>query len=151
MLNFKSTVMIYILFIFFAFLILTSWFVAKPVIDDNTLNPPPQLFLNKDTRIVMNFILLFLDLIIFFLLFTIKSNNNNNNNAISSGWGIFKNKGYGITNLINTRFGGNIDGNRFFFFCGWFASLGIFQNIYNIYKSVTYHPTYYNLPLSWRK
>jgi hypothetical protein len=148
MLGFNATAAIFIIAAFFGFLIYTSWVIAKPVIRDETLNPPPKMYMKKNARITIQILILLLDLLIFFLLFMIKTEGANNN-SLMSGSGIFKNKGYGITNLLNTRFGGNADGNRFVFFCGWFAFLGIFQNIYNLYKCVGFHPTYYKLPLSW--
>jgi len=168
MLGTGKTALVFIVFFFLAIILYTSWFVAKPVVKNNKINPPPEMFIKKDARIGLQVCILLLDLIIFFLLFMIRAgidnkntlnnlNNNRNisnsffNNAISAGWGPFKNKGYGITNLLNTRFGGNVDGNRFIFACGWVAFLGIFQNIYNLYKTVTFQPAFYNLPLSWRK
>jgi len=152
MLGFKATPVIFIVSIFFGFLIYTSWRMGEVVVKDDKLNPPPKLFLVKDARIALQFIVLFLDITIFILLFLIKNNTDINVQSIMNSSNSFiKNKGFGITKLINTRFGGNIKGNRFIFFCGWFAFLGIFQNIYNVYKAVTFHPTYYNLPLSWKR
>jgi hypothetical protein len=148
MLGTEKTAMIFIVFFFMAFVLYTSWFVAKPVVKNNKINPPPEMFIKKDARIGIQVCILLLDLIIFFLLFMNKAGIDNN--AISAGSGIFKNKGYGITNLLNTRFGGNVEGNRFVFACGWVAFLGIFQNIYNLHKTFTFQPAFYNLPLSWR-
>lgn len=149
LLGFKASPLIFIVGSFFAFLIYTSWYIAKPVIRNEKINPPPELFLKKDIRITLQVIILLLDLLIFVLLF-MENDSGLGDNSIMSGSGIFKNKGYGITNLINTRFGGNVKGNRVVFVCGWLVFFGLFQNIYNLYKSVTYHPSYYNLPLSWR-
>jgi len=164
MLSTGKTAMVFIVFFFMAFILYTSWFVAKPVVKNNKINPPPEMFIKKDARIGLQVCILLLDLIIFFLLFMIRAgidnkntlNNLNNNRNISNSF-IYKGiitswgKRYGITNLLNTRFGGNVDGNRFVFSCGWVAFLGIFQNIYNLYKTVTFQPAFYNLPLSWRK
>ena len=58
-------------------------------------------------------------------------------------------KGYGFWNLINTRFGGNVGGNKFNFYCGWALILGIAQNIYNLVTEVKFIPANYNLPNSW--
>ena len=147
--GFKATSIIFIMLIFFSFLILVSWFSALPVVKDETINPPPKLYIKKSVRITLHFIILLLDLLIFVVLFMDRAGIGNDK-TISAGEGIFRNKGYGFTNLINTRFGGNVDSNRFVFACGWVAFLGIFQNIYNLVISVGFHPTNYNLPLSWK-
>jgi hypothetical protein len=161
MLGTGKTALVFIVFFFLAIILYTSWFVAKPVVKNNKINPPPEMFIKKDARIGLQVCILLLDLIIFFLLFMIRAGIDNkntlNNNRIISNSFIYKGiitswgKRYGITNLLNTRFGGNVDGNRFVFACGWVAFLGIFQNIYNLYKTVTFQPAFYNLPLSWRK
>ena len=148
MLGTDKTALVFIVFFFMAFILYTSWFVAKPVVNDKKINPPPEMFIKKNARIGIQICILLLDLIIFFLLFMNKEEIGNK--AISAGSGIFGNKGYGITNLLNTRFGGNVEGNRVVFACGWFVFLGIFQNIYNLHKTVTFQPAFYNLPLSWR-
>ena len=160
MLGTGKTSLVFIVFFFLAIILYTSWFVAKPVVKNNKINPPPEMFIKKDARIGLQVCILLLDLIIFFLLFMIRAgidnkntlnNNRNISNSFYKGISASWDKGYGITNLLNTRFGGNVDGNRFVFACGWVAFLGIFQNIYNLYKTVTFQPAFYNLPLSWRK
>ena len=148
LLGFKATSLIFVVCSFFAFLIYTAWYISKPVVRDEKINPPPELFLKKDIRIILQVIILLLDLLIFVLLF-MENDVGLGDNSIMSGSGIFRNKGYGITNLINTRFGGNVEGNRFVFVCGWLVFFGLFQNVYNLYKTVTFHPSYYNLLLSW--
>jgi hypothetical protein len=147
--GFKETSIIFIMLIFFSFIIIVSWFSALPVVKDGTINPPPKLYIKKSARITLHFIILLLDLLIFVVLFMDRAGIGNDK-TISAGEGIFRNKGYGFTNLINTRFGGNVDNNRFVFACGWVSFLGIFQNIYNLIVSTEFHPTNYNLPLSWR-
>ena len=140
LIGFKSTSMIYVIFIFLLFVIIVSWVAAKPVVKNQKINPPPELFLKKDIRITIQIIILLLDVLIFFLIFMIRAGIDKDNKGIL----------YGFINLINTRFGGNIEGNRVIFTCGWLVFLGIFQNIYNLYNSVVFHPSHYNLPLSWR-
>ena len=140
LIGFESTSIIYVIFSFLLFVIIVSWFSARPVVKNEKINPPPQLFFKKNIRIVIQIIILLLDITIFFLLFMIRS-------------GIdIKDKGilFGFIDLINSRFGGNVEGNRIIFTCGWIVFLGIFQNIYNLYNTIIFHPSHYNLPLSWR-
>jgi hypothetical protein len=138
--GFKPTSIIYVTFSFLLFVIVVSWFAARPVVKNEKINPPPQLFFKKNIRIVIQIIILLLDITIFFLLFMIRSGIDINNKGIL----------FGFIDLINSRFGGNVKGNRVIFTCGWIVFLGIFQNIYNLYNTIIFYPSHYNLPLSWR-
>lgn len=140
LIGFKSTSIIYVIFSFLLFVIIVSWFAARPVVKNEKINPPPQLFFNKNIRITIQIIILLFDITIFFLLFMIRSGVDINNKGLL----------FGFIDLINSRFGGNVKGNRIIFTCGWIVFLGIFQNIYNLYNTIIFHPSHYNLPISWR-
>ena len=54
MVGFQSTSAIFIILIFLIFIVLMSWFTSKPVVKDNTMNPPPELFLRKILELPYN-------------------------------------------------------------------------------------------------
>ena len=66
LIGFKSTSIIYVIFSFLLFVIIVSWFAARPVVKNEKINPPPQLFFNKNIRITIQIIILLFDITIFF-------------------------------------------------------------------------------------
>lgn len=150
MIGFKSTSAIFVILLFLVFVVYMSWYTSKPVVKDKTMNPPPELFLRKNIRIVLQSMVLLFDLIIFALLFMVRTGIDSKYKNDWKYLDILDNdKGYGFWNLINTRFGGNVGGNKFNFYCGWALLLGIGQNIYNLVTEIKFIPANYNLPNSW--
>lgn len=127
-------------FLFYAFLGYLIIFLihsrSKIIKKSQKINPPPEIILNKDIRFSIYLISLILYLGIIFIRYV-----RNVENTIE------------LDSILNkyfwNRFGG-FKNNKINFTLSYLTIIAIPISILRILDGSKYHPSYYNLPLSWK-
>ena len=125
-------------FLFYGFLGYLIMFLtfqnSKIVKNSKKLNPPPEIILNKDIRFSIYLISLILYLGIIFIRYV-----RNVEDTLETG----------LNKFFWNRFGG-YKNNKINFTLSYLSFIAIPIAIIRTLDGAKYHPSYYNLPLSWK-
>ena len=107
--------------------------IVKPM--KNRIIPPPEGYIPKIRRIILNFSILFIYLLLFIANFIADRVPTNSNK---------------FSEVVFYSAFGSLNQNPIAFFAGWLSSFGIITAMINIYFAETFYPQKYNLPYSWK-
>ncbi len=122
--------------VIYIMLIYTNYNQADIVTQDEKFNPPPEGFFKKNFRIGFRIIILTLYIFIFLGRFSTET-------QPTIGVQPWTEK------LLYNRFGGLTKPNAIPFFLSWASIIAIPIASIQLYKTVKYHPSNHNQPVSW--